>query len=111
MNVTGVNAQVSQVTRFNSSNPSVSITSSDPTVLARQEKQLTNQITQLQGQNASPQQIQKLQQAIQTIKNKIKQQEKLAEEKKSNNQPSHAVLNNQSILLRNNFTRGIDIKI
>src|ERR1700726_3128505 len=110
MSISGVSAQASQVTSLmssvNSSNISTNITASDPTVLATQQQQLTNQLTQLQGKNGSPQEIQKIQQAIETIKNKLQQQDKLAEEKKASIQLSPTVLSNQNILSRNR----IDIK-
>lgn len=117
MAVSAVSAQMNQaasaVSSQTTSNASTTVTSSDPTILANQEKQITNQIMTLQGKNGSSQQIQKLQLTLQMIKNKI-QQQKLAEEKKASSQssqPSHTeISSHQNSSPRSNFSRGIDIR-
>lgn len=89
MAISPINSQASQaatlISSLSTSNVPTTVTSNDPTVLAKQEQQILSQITQLQSQNGSSEQIQKLQQAVQTIKNKIQQQDRLAEAKEESN--------------------------
>lgn len=76
------------------------VTSNDPTVLAKQAQSVLSQITQLQSQNGSSQQIQKLQQAYQAIQNRIHQQsaEQTSQQDESQTAPSKS------------FVRGVDLK-
>lgn len=99
-----MNIQASQtstlLSSMNTSNVSTTITSTDPTVLKNQVSQLSSTITQLQSKGGSAQQIQKLQQAMQTAKDQIKKQQQLSEEKKLSNQASSQ-----------DFTKGVDVKV
>lgn len=108
----GLASRLTNLMRSNhSSNVSTTVTSTNPTLLANQQHQLTSELTQLQSQNGNQQQIEKIQQAIQTIKNKIQEQQQLAEETKVTTQSSHTNASHQVIPSTNTFTKGIDIKV
>lgn len=103
MAVSPINNQASQtstlLSSLNTSNVSTTVTSNDPTVLKNQINQFSTAITQLQNSGGNQEQIQKLQQAMQTAKDQIKKQQELAEEKKLSNQVSNQ-----------DFTKGVDVK-
>lgn len=105
MAVSPINSQASQaatlVNAFStSSNVSTTVTSTDPAVLKIQVNRLSNAIAQLQNSGGSSQQIQKLNQAMQTAKDQINKQQQLAEEKQASNQSS-----NQDL------TKGVNVKV
>ena len=100
-NQAAIASQASLVKSLSTANVSTTVTSNDPTVLAKQAQQLSSQLTQLQSQGGSSQEIQKIQQAVQAIQSKIQQQAPLADEKEAGSQSSSSV---------KPFTRGIDTK-
>ncbi len=94
-------SQTSLINSLTTTSVATTVTSSDPTALARLTQQLASQLTQLQNQGGNAQEIEKIQQAMQAVKNKIQQQERLAEEKAAEAQSSPPA---------KPFTRGIDTK-
>ena len=105
------NVMTSMVSSQNSWAGLTNVTSSDPQTLASQAKQLTNKISDLKANNGSQQQIQKLQQSLQAVNNKI--QQKQLEKDKSTLQPSpnYQTLNNLQTSGILAFTSEIDIKV
>ncbi|CAA7603385.1 Hypothetical protein DEACI_4208 [Acididesulfobacillus acetoxydans] len=103
------NPSPSLFSSLNASNVSMTVTASDPTLLARQAQQLTNQITQLQGKNGSAQQVQKLQQVLQMVKDRIQQQQRLARERQAD-MHSAAAQPVSSGKMTNNLSRHIDVQ-
>lgn len=76
MAIPPVQNQVSQFTQSASSAatsyPATPVTSSDPTILSRQEKTVQNEIAQLQRNHGSAHNIQQLNQELQAIQKQIK---------------------------------------
>ncbi|KLU61932.1 hypothetical protein CEB3_c16300 [Peptococcaceae bacterium CEB3] len=103
------NPSASLFSSLNASNVSMTVTASDPTLLTRQAQQLTNQITQLQGKNGSAQQVQKLQQVLQMVKDRIQQQRRLARERQVDIQSATAQPVSKG-KMTNNLGRRIDVK-
>jgi hypothetical protein len=91
-------SQTSLINSLTTTSVATTVTSSDPTALARLAQQLASQLTQLQNQGGNAQEIEKIRQAMQAVKSKIQQQERLAEEKAAEAQSPKP------------FTRGIDTK-
>ncbi|VBB08274.1 Hypothetical protein LUCI_3545 [Lucifera butyrica] len=102
MAISAINNQASQIASLtkslSNSNISTMVTSTDPTTLQNQISKFSSAITQLQSQGGSSQQIQKLQQAMQTAKDQIQKQQELAAEK-AGSQSSQ------------DFTNGVDVKV
>lgn len=116
MDISIRNAQLSQAAsllmpQLGTPHQSPSVISTDPTALAAQAQQLTGKITALQGNHGSSQEIQRLQQVVQTINDRINVQQKLVQERNAV-QPSdtNAATNRQAASCRA-FTSGVDIEV
>jgi len=76
MSVSSVTNQVIQTAQTDSSvttTTTTTVTSNDPRVLTQQQTKVENQITQLQNQHGSPQDIDSLKQTLQAIQLRIRQ--------------------------------------
>ena len=116
MDVSVKNAQISQAASLlmpQQSTPaqSSSAFSTDPKSLAAQAEELTGKITALQSRHGSSQEIQRLQQVVQTINDRINVQQQLAQERKALQPSETKAASNQQAPSSRAFTSGVDIEV
>lgn len=116
MDVSVKNAQMSQAAsllmpQLSTTAQSTTVISSDPTALAAQAQELTGKITALQGSHGSSQEIQRLQQVVQTINDRINVQQKLVQERNAVQPSDTKAASNQQAASSSAFTSGVDIEV
>jgi len=109
------NAQISQAAslfmpHLNTPAQSTSVISTDPTALAAQAQEAAGKITALQGSHGSSQEIQRLQQVVQTMNDRINVQQQLVQERNAVQPSDTSVASNRQAASSRAFTSGVDIE-